>query len=318
MADNPSLTLFNSINTFSFIEELIKEGQEENQYLECKSPTEPRLTREQKSQLSEAVSGFGNSSGGIILWGVGTTKHDRGNKSLDILSQPEPVGLAKKFAREIDSTIPLLIKPPSSEIHQSKILFKKTTDTRGIIVTYIPPTSGDPVQALDGKFHIRIRHEFQEMPYEIIKRMFAGTDSPDIYPVFDKRIVELKPDDKWKIPIILENRSSAATTHVKVSISIENFLDCEEVIGEQLSDISHVNPGTKFFASEVSSPIYRGLSIVVGNLTVKMKKQKLTKRRLELKITVYASNMRARKRFVIIQLAKKGFSVKNAKDEFLY
>lgn len=313
----PSLTLFNSLSSVSAIQKLIDGGESENQYIECKSPTAPRLSGGLKFQLSRAVSGFANSGGGVIIWGVSTTRHQ--HTSLDILTQIEQIGSVKKFAQEIDSEIPRLIKSLTIELYQSQVLLKKTSDTKGMIITYISPTTGDPIQASDGKFYLRIRDEFKEMPYETIKRMFSGTASPDLYPIFDNRLVKLEQDGSWKIPIILENRSSAAARDTEVSVTITNFSACESVNSAEFRDSSNINPGRKIFMADINKPIHRGMNILAGNLTVKMKKLKLPKRILNLVITVYASNMRARQRLVTVQLAKnKGFSVKNARDEYLY
>jgi len=313
----PSLTLFNSLNSFSDIQKLIDSGECEDQYIECKSPEGPQLNRGLKFQLSQAVSGFANSGGGIVIWGVSTYKHK--HSGLDILTQIEPIGSVKKFAQEIDLTIPRLIKPSIVELYQSKILRHKSSDTKGIIITYISATTGDPIQATDGKFYLRIKDEFKEMPYETIKRMFSGTASPDLYPIFDKRLIKLEKDDSWNISIILENRSSIVANDTQFSVEIKNFSACDSINSKEFEDRSDLNPGQKVFMVDINKSIHRGMNIQAGCLSIKMKKLKLPKRTLELGMTVYASKMRARRRLVTIQLAKKkGFSVKSTKDEYVY
>lgn len=315
--NEPSLSLFNSLSSILAIKKLIEDGESENQYIECKSPEVPRLNQEIKNKLSQAVSGFANSGGGVIIWGVSTTKHQ--HSSLDTLTQIELVGTAKKFSREIDLEIPRLIKPLTIELHESKILLEKSSDSRGVIITYISPTSGDPIQASDGKFYLRIRDEFKEMPYETIKRMFSGTVCPDLYPIFDNRLVKLEEDGSWKIPIIIENRSSAAARDTQVSVTIENFSDCERVKSSEFRDSSDVNPGKKIFIKDVNGPIHRGMNTLVGNLTIKMKKLVLPKRILKLTTAIYASSMRAKQQLVTIHLARnRGFSVEKEMNKYLY
>ncbi len=312
----PSLTLFNSLSSILAIQKLIDDGESENQYIECKSPAAPQLSRDLKFQLSQAVSGFANSGGGVIIWGVGTTRHK--HSGLDVLTQIEPTGSVKKFVQEIDSEIPRLVRPLTIELYQSRILREKPNDTRGIIITYISPTNGDPIQANDGKFYLRIRDEFKEMPYETIKRMFSGTTSPNLYPRFDSRLVKLEQDGSWKIPIILENRSSVAARDTEVSVDIKNFSNCESVNSGEFRDSSNINPGRKIFIADLNKPVHRGMNIIAGHLTVKMKTLKRARRVLSLLIAIYATNMRARQREVTVELAKKGFSVKSAKDNYLY
>jgi len=79
---------------------------------------------------------------------------------------------------------------------------------------------GDPVQSnIDNLFYFRSGDDFSVAPYEMVKRLFAATDMPDLHLVFDSQLVKLATDGLWEIPIILENQSSAIAEHVKVVCS---------------------------------------------------------------------------------------------------
>ncbi len=223
----------------------------------------------------------------------------------------------KKFQKQIDLAIPIL-STPSNDFCKNKIITKRPADTRGLVITLIPATLGDPLQAQDGKFYLRIRDEFKEMPYETLKRMFAGTVGPDLQPLFDNRLIQLKPDGSWKIPFILTNQSSTAARDTEVSVTINNETSCDQISGEGFIDESEVNPGRKIFMMDVKGPIYRGKNMLVGSLIVKMKKIKVPKRKLDLTIDIFSSNMRAKTYSMSIQLAKKGFSVKRIESRYLY
>lgn len=69
----PSLELYNELNKYENIERLIENGESEGLYLECKAPSKPSINREQKAQLAKAISGFSNTEGGVIIYGVSTT-----------------------------------------------------------------------------------------------------------------------------------------------------------------------------------------------------------------------------------------------------
>lgn len=313
---SPAEELFKSLNTYAEIEQLIEDGEAEGPYLECKSPQSPKLGSGLKAQLAEAVSGFCNSGGGVILWGVSTVEHK--HSGLDVLTQIEPIGRCQNFARQVDKHIRLLttssIKaPPSTVLHARK------GDTKGVVVTYIPPTLGDPVQSnSDEKFHFRNGDEFSVLPYEMLKRLFAATDSPDLYPHFDSGQISLEENDLWKIPIAIGNRSSAVAEHVTVCVEIGNPSSCETILTSdprQLRDVSHINPGKKLFMVSPSSVIHRGLNWEVGSLRVGMKHRK---RALKLTIIIYANKMRARQWHLSVHVTKKGFSIKKAEMEYLY
>lgn len=307
--------IFDSLDSFKAIERLIDEGESENDYLECKAPTTPVLDKGLKAKLSQAISGFSNNAGGIIIWGVSTTPHNR--EGLDVLTQIQEIGSIKQFKKQIDLSIPNLSKP-SLDSCLSKVITRESTDTRGLAITYIPKVDGDPIQANDGKFWLRVRAEFVEMPYETLKRMFCGTAGPDLEPLIDNQLVKLNTDGSWNIPIVIQNRSSAAARDTEVSVVIQNPDVCEKISTTGFKDQSDVNPGEKIFMIELNKPLHRGLNSVVGNLVVKMKKAKLSKRRLDLEINIYSSNMRAKTTSITIQLAKKGFSITKVKSNDIY
>ena len=72
------------------IEHLISSGKSEDQYIEAKAPQSSVLSKTQQIELGKQLSGFSNAGGGIILFGVSTTKKAHGN--IDILTQIEPIG----------------------------------------------------------------------------------------------------------------------------------------------------------------------------------------------------------------------------------
>ncbi|MCX6702743.1 MAG: ATP-binding protein [Candidatus Wolfebacteria bacterium] len=314
--ENIAEKLYRSLSSLSDIQRLIDNGETENQYLECKSPGEPRLDKGLKQQLAEAVSGFANTGGGVIIWGLSTTHHS--HSGLDILTQVEEIASIKNFKIQIDLAAASVFEPQIISC-QSKLLTKNPSDTKGLIITFIPPTNGDPIRSnIDGKFYIRVRDEFNEMPYETIKRMFAGTSGPDLSALFNNQLVKLRPDGSWDIPIGVGNNSSAAAKDVQVSVTVANKSSCDQISATGFSDESAVNPGVKIFMVDLRGPVFRGKNVIVGNLFVKMKKQKFSKRKLELIIDIFATNMRAKQYIMTVQLAKKAFTVKKTEEKYLY
>jgi len=90
---------FNTLRTYADLEALIAEGETEGLYLECKSPSSPQLNKDLRVTLAKAISGFANTSGGVLAWGISTTKHQ--HSSLDVLSQLEPIGNCNNFMRQV-------------------------------------------------------------------------------------------------------------------------------------------------------------------------------------------------------------------------
>src|SRR5207245_2949643 len=108
-----SSKLFESLSSYQAVENLVTIAEAEGLSLECKSPVEPRLSKDQRFALAIGVSGFRNTEGGCILWGASTTKHQ--HSGLDVISQLEPIGQARRFAKQLDATIPQLTTPSATD-----------------------------------------------------------------------------------------------------------------------------------------------------------------------------------------------------------
>ena len=80
------------------IENFIQIGQEENLHLEFKTTVHPNYNNENrefdKKNISEVISGFANSDGGIVIWGI---KAKENEKKQDIAHQKKPIKELTKF-----------------------------------------------------------------------------------------------------------------------------------------------------------------------------------------------------------------------------
>jgi len=220
MSADAARQFYDSLSQYSDLEELISNGETEGLYLECKAPTAPQLTRDMRGNLTRAISGFSNTAGGVVIWGISTTKHE--HSGLDVLTQIEPIGNCRLFARQIEKAAPRLTTPTITLVG-TKIIVHNKTDTRGLVITYIPKTSGDPIQSnIDSHFYFRSGDEFSIAPYEMVKRLFAATAVPDLHSLFDSALVRLNEDGIWEVPIVIQNDSSAIAEHIKVSVTVDN------------------------------------------------------------------------------------------------
>lgn len=315
MAD-AGLSLYDQLASYSDLEDLIQTGEAEGLFLECKSPGEPRLTKDQKNQLGVAISGFSNTAGGVLVYGLSTTQHK--HTGLDVISQIEEIGLISKLQQQVKNAIPVVTMPPILST-ETKIIKRLPRDSKGVLLVHVPSPTGDPIQAThDNVFYMRTGDEFRAAPYEIIKRLFSAVDVPDLFVEVDANLVEQQDDSSWSLPIGINNRSTAIAEQVLISVEVMNPDAIDLARAAQLQDVSSLNPGRTVFNSNFQGVVHRGMGVVAGNLIVKMKVGKRAKRKLDLAVTIYANKMRARTLRFSLSLAQSGFRVTNVQHSFLY
>ena len=311
-----SYQVYANLSSYHRLRELIADGETEGLHLECKAPSTPRMTKDLQVHLAKAISGFSNTAGGVVIWGMSTTKHR--HTGLDVLTQVEPLGSAVTFEQQVNRLIPTLATPAILNF-DTKVLRQKSSDSRGVVIAHIPKAIGDPVQSnQDGLFYFRSGDEFSVAPYEMIKRLFSATESPDLHPVFSADLVKCQEDGSFRIPIGIENRSSTIAEHVTVSFKIMNVTACESIKSDKFYDSSDVNPGQKIYFSKFDGVVHRKLTQILGHIIIKMKKGKRLKRRLDIEITLYANKMVARQVSYTANLATKSCTFRQVSDKQLY
>jgi len=305
MATDPGRAFFDSLESWDRLQQLIDRGETESVFLECKAPESPQLTRDLKAQLAAALSGYSNSLGGVVVWGLGTTRHPA--SGLDVVTHLVPIGNARMFRQQVDVAVPTLAYPTLTRVLTKEV--HRSPDTgHGIVLAYVPQSTGDPVQSLiDRRFYLRTGEGFVEMPYEVIRRMFTATSSPEVVPLLGGDVVQKVTEGDWQVPILIANRASAIGEHIEVSVEILNPEDFDRVSITGLTDQSGLNPGKRIFMISVGDqPLHRGINRRLGVLGVRPTSASAT---LRLEYDIFAHRMRARGWRFAISETDAGFRI---------
>lgn len=291
-----ALAIYTSLDSIEKIQEMINNGDTETLHLECKAPHRPQLDQKLQVHLSRALSGFSNTAGGVMLYGVETDKHSQ--SKLDVLTQIVPVGNCDGFARQVQTKIPSLTTPSITNA-QIKTLKQNVTDTKGVVVVCVLQTSGDPVQTVGDKyFYYHTGTGFEKCPHEMIKRLFAATESPQLVPNINREVIKKKDERRWELPIRICNLSSAIAEHAVLAVKICNAEGFESITTHGIKDISYINPGKSAFIFHLPRVVHRGLPLHCGSFFFTPKS---ASNKLELEVTVFANKMRATKwRFSVV------------------
>lgn len=172
------LEYFNKIN-LEEIKRFIKEEQEENLNLEFKTVNHPfyndKNKDDDKKNISKALSGFSNSSGGIIIWGIKAANKN----GQDVATEEKPIQELTKFLNLLNRMEGQAVTPTISGIIHKKIEISKNT---GFMKTYIPRSSGAPHMANHAGKHYykRSGDSFYQCEHYDIIDMISRKKAPDL------------------------------------------------------------------------------------------------------------------------------------------
>ncbi len=134
--------------------------------------------------LARCISGFGNSEGGVIVWGVDCSQ---GEDYSDVARAKYPIKNVARFRSWIENVISSCTIPPHNGVQNHHI--KIDPDGRGFVVTYIPKSNYAPHQVIStgryqNHYYIRVGSSFATTPHSVLAGMFGKRPEPNVYPMF--------------------------------------------------------------------------------------------------------------------------------------
>lgn len=293
--ESPARQVFDSLNTTEDLNLLVETAACEDLFLECKDQTSPvQISRD---VLAKMLSGFSNTSGGVILWGAHTDKKD-GN---DVVTELFPVGNVETFRKRINNTLPTLTVPAVLD-YELKVISEKG-HTKGHLVAYIKAKKA-PVQSLhDDVFYIRAGDQFVKAPYDFIQRMFMAEDAPDIEVAIPEHLLSYdQSTNKIALPIGLDNNSLATGKEVVCTIKVLQHNNLISVTGDkELVDLSSLNTNKKLFKHVLRQVLHKGLPTIVGTVYFELPSKTKT---IEIYVTIFADRMIAKTYTLKVTLSK--------------
>jgi len=177
----------------SAIEGFIADRRAEELFLDFKrssnNGSEPRLSDNDRRNLAKAISGFGNSEGGVIVWGVDCSSDKDGAdvaKAIVALENP------KRFVSLIQGAISGCSVPPHSGVENHVI---EIEGGKGFVVTLIPKSNSAPHQMLPNKqYYIRSGSDFVPTPHDVLAGMFGRRPQPHVFHHFLLSVPKLEGD----------------------------------------------------------------------------------------------------------------------------
>ncbi len=179
------------------------------------------LHAKDRKNLSKAISGFGNSGGGVIVWGVDCSGDSSG---ADVARQKCPLVDAKKFKSLLEGAISGCTIPSHPGV-QNEAIFCKDNNS-GFVVTLIPMSNRAPHQAVMGKkyYYIRAGSDFDPTPHSVLAGMFGRRPQPHVLvKLTAKSMVRGSEDGIMKAEIQIENDGPTIAKDLFVSAKITSI-----------------------------------------------------------------------------------------------
>lgn len=163
--------------TLDYINAEMLGKQFENNILECKQKDRPEngnIEMGDKAKFAKCLSGFANTGGGVVVFGLDARKQD----GIDEITAITPISELKKFEsglREIESRV---VERNIQGVEYKRL---ETEPEKGLLAVYIPQSLTPPHRSLvDHHFYIRAGGTFQPLDLPLIEDLFHRRQQPKL------------------------------------------------------------------------------------------------------------------------------------------
>jgi hypothetical protein len=179
-----------------WIQSAVARQTEEGLYLDFKQKKDrnrPGLDDDDKANLAKSISGFANTDGGLIIWGVrakADTKEDP-----DVAKELMPIKNLKTFQTNLNGLAGDLVVPPVPGLESRAVPEAPNGDT-GYVITIVPKRRDTLTQAVARTckgFYIRSGSGFHQLPEPLIAEFYKRRPAPLL-----RLYVELAEPDQSK------------------------------------------------------------------------------------------------------------------------
>ena len=263
MEDKSSKKLFDMIvkSGINYVNSAISSKETENYWLDYKTTErddysgQRKLFDTDKKNYAKALSAFGNSDGGVLLWGVETGASDS-----DYASSKKPISNASNFISLLENFTSLLTSPPHQQV-EHKIIFENKIKNVGYVVSHIPKSNQRPLQALNDelRYYIRAGSNSLPAPHTFLRSLFGNEPQPNVFTywhVFPESGVFSGDANSLKVGMILSNAGE------NIGKNINGYV---QVVGEGISIKPKESFREKFSYNICHAPGFLKIGFVAKN-----------------------------------------------------
>jgi hypothetical protein len=216
-AANTYQSIIGADSPVAVIESMIQSRHAENEFLEFKVGT--LNPKEAKRYWSRAVSGFANSEGGVLIWGVDARKmpsDDDPSVEIDAAFQAVPVPKPIEFA---DLLRRLLLEATIDPVSGIEVLSIPATNGGGFVVCFVPEGKHKPYRAAleeSRNYYQRIGDSFSVISHSFLRSLFYPQLSPALSITVSFKVTSVEEDEIISGRVSLHNSGTGTARDIKV------------------------------------------------------------------------------------------------------
>lgn len=219
---NPSTAeaLYQSISSIEAIEQFVADKTEEWDYIDFKTQPRPGDLEE---IWGKVLSGFANSGGGVIVWGINTTKSKE--TKIDQADSLMPFTDPNAFRATLLDTANKMTDPPVTGVECQAFL---QDDGKGFVVSLIPTGKNHPYRSLKSKgwpFYMRAGDDFHPINVSVLRMMFFPQRSVQWSCTIQPTLFE-KNGTRMNVSITIKLTNHGPSTAENVMLSISGNKHC--------------------------------------------------------------------------------------------
>ncbi|MBO7097861.1 MAG: ATP-binding protein [Alphaproteobacteria bacterium] len=228
------------------LDEFILNMQTEELFLDFKTAMSDgknfkTLHKDDRRNLAKSISGFGNSEGGVVVWGVSCS---RDVEIGDVAKAKVKVKNVHRFLSWLENAISGCTIPSHNGVRNHIISADKNGD--GFVATYVPKSDITPLMTTTGStIYIRSGSNNVPAPYAVIAGMFGKRPQPNIELVIEDQKLEIMENIEEDIlyPNTIDNPPEQ---YIKISFSVIADNQSNAIAKELYFSCSTVQSGSDY------------------------------------------------------------------------
>lgn len=199
------------------------------------------LHKDDRKNLAKGISGFGNSEGGVIVWGVECSRDcDIG----DVAKAKVKVRNVHRFLSWLENAISGCTIPSHNRLRNHIISVDKNGD--GFVATYIPKSELAPLMTTMGNnIYIRSGSNNVPAPYSVIAGMFGKRPQPNVELIIADKNLEVL-DNAVEDMVYPPSLDNPPEKYLRLSFSICGENDSNVIARELYLSCSSTGKGGEY------------------------------------------------------------------------